>query len=79
MSAGTGRRGPTRPGRMWSVLALWQRLNLRPLPHQQGSLALRARAVIELVAMTRPGYRPTNDIVRRLSPGGTTSQAASAE
>jgi hypothetical protein len=42
---------------MWSVLALWQRLNLRPLPHQQGSLAFRAGAVIELVAMTRPGYR----------------------
>src|ERR671918_2148479 len=60
MPAGTGRAGLTRPGRTWSVLALWQRLNLRPLPHQQGSLALRARAVIEVVAMTRPGYRASD-------------------
>src|SRR5919106_1088461 len=64
-SAGTGRAGLTRPGRTWSVLALWQRLNLRPLPHQQGSLALRARAVIEAVAMTRPGYRASDNVITR--------------
>src|SRR5262245_5738012 len=69
MSAGTARGGPTRPGRMWSVLALWQRLNFRPLPHQQGSLALRAKAVIELVAMARPGYRPRPAALRSWTRG----------
>jgi hypothetical protein len=34
------------------VLALWQRLNLRPLPHQHGSLALSITAVDPI---TRPG------------------------
>src|SRR4029450_14089651 len=75
MSAGTARGGPTRPGRMWSVLALWQRLNLRPLPHQQGSFALRAGAVIELVAMTRPGYR-VRPAVPSASPDGRGPPAA---
>ena len=44
MVAGTGRRGDTLPGRtVGSVTttalaeALWQRLNLRPLPHQHAS------------------------------------------
>jgi hypothetical protein len=51
------------------VLALWQRLNLRPLPHQQGSLALRAKAVIELVAMARPGYRSRPAVLSAVSAG----------
>src|SRR5262245_58049695 len=61
---------------MWSVLALWHRLYLRPLPHQQGSLALTARRVVD---MTRPGYRSPHGVrlrammgsTRTVGPGGT--------
>ena len=41
MCGGTVRIGPTRPGRTRPPDALWQRLYLRPLPHQHGSLDLR--------------------------------------
>src|SRR6185437_497666 len=40
MVAGTWRRGETRPGSTRWRLAWWQRLYLRPLPHQQGSFDL---------------------------------------
>ena len=56
---GTGRVGLSRPGRMRSVAALWQRLNFWPLPHQQGSLALRTPWAAGVgVTVTGPGYRP---------------------
>src|SRR6516225_4147318 len=38
------RIGLTRPGSTRPAVSLWQRLYLRPLPHQQGSLDLRAVA-----------------------------------
>ena len=46
------RVGLSRPGRTRSVAALWQRLNFLPLPHQQGSLALRTPVGL------RHGHRP---------------------
>jgi hypothetical protein len=55
ISGGTGRVGLMRPGRMRSVAALWQRLNFLPLPHQQGSLALRTPWA--WVTVTTEGYR----------------------
>src|SRR4029453_5828293 len=58
MSGGTGRRGLMRPGRMCSVLALWQRLNLRPLPHQHRSFGLSISAVDPIAP---PGYRLTRE------------------
>src|SRR5690606_41911812 len=54
MWSGTGRGGLILPGRTRSVLALWHRLYLRPLPHQQGSLAVGATTV---VGLTTTGYR----------------------
>ena len=39
MDAGTDRIGVTNPGRIRPSDFLWQRLYLRPLPHQQASFA----------------------------------------
>ena len=51
MSAGTGRCGEIAPGRTGSKLALWQRLNLRPLPQKHWSFAF-------IVAVTAPRLLP---------------------
>src|SRR5215468_12503542 len=47
MWPGTSRIGLTRPGWTRPSLARWQRLYLRPLPHQQGSLDLSRRGAAE--------------------------------
>src|SRR2546423_13581533 len=59
MSAGTRRRGLRWPGLIGidvaGPLALWHRLNLRPLPHQHGSLALgRTAGAWAIGFMVRP-------------------------
>src|SRR5579884_4278286 len=64
MPAGTVRDGPTAPGRSRSWLARWQRLYLRPLPHQQGSLAFtsttftRSSVAVSRPVAVFPGRRP---------------------
>lgn len=70
MSSGTARRGETVPGRMASVVGLWQRLNFWPLPHQHGWLAFgtenvasvtdeqRRRRQTDRITRTRPSARP---------------------
>lgn len=57
MWSGTLRVGLTIPGRTRPSSERWQRLYLRPLPHQHGSLeAGRAAGGVELPVMASEGY-----------------------
>jgi hypothetical protein len=57
MWSGTLRMGLTTPGSTRPSSGRWQRLYLRPLPHQQGSLAEgRASGGVAVPVMTNQGY-----------------------
>ena len=56
MWAGTSRIGLTMPGAMRPSVVRWQRLYLRPLPHQQGSLACSGTGSASTGEVTGPGY-----------------------
>src|SRR5689334_3793934 len=70
MCGGTGRIGVTRRGWLRAAASafLWQRLTLRPLPHQHGSFDLRLAAAIGAVGavlMCASTVRPSPSL-----PGG---------
>src|SRR5690242_12165411 len=77
MPAGTVRRGLWFPGAIGAVVPvdkvpLWHRLYLRPLPHQQGSLAFSSRvgAVLTWSRVGRPGTFFVRALLdRRRGPG----------
>src|SRR5437762_1138283 len=71
MPGGTRRGGLIRPGRTLPALALWQRLYLRPLPHQQGSFERRAIRLISVVS-----YRSSH--IGRFISGGSYRVARAA-
>ncbi len=67
MEGGTTRGGDSRPGRSASVDGLWQRLYLRPLPHQHCSLDLRVR--VSVIGGGRPSGAAGSTPQPRRRPG----------
>ena len=63
MWSGTDRRGLTTPGSTRPSRGLWQRLYLRPLPHQHGSFAVGSTAGGVLSVVTPKRLRA--DLKRR--------------
>src|SRR5205823_2325875 len=57
MWGGTVRSGLTRPGSTRPSIVLWQRLYLRPLPHQHGSFDLSATVLVGAVTPSSVGSR----------------------
>jgi hypothetical protein len=56
IASGTARRGLTTPGCTRPSVGRWQRLYLRPLPHQQGSPAAGSTAGRVGLVRTGSGY-----------------------
>src|ERR687889_222118 len=72
MWAGTSRIGLTVPGSTRPSDRLWQRLYLRPLPHQQGSLAcgrVVGALASDCIDLQDTGSPRGGDLGRRAPPG----------